>query len=272
MSQTRLFTVREICERALRKINAFSLMDTEADALELEEATWWLDMLVSHLCGANRILWLVPQTLTFALTAKTLSYDLKTTLGDEYPDQGIQFPLHATATYVEASTTTANAVVGDDAAIITGETVLTPRQGVGTTRPVEIVKRVIFDEISDRDQAGPPEQVYIDRLAAPMLRVHPVPQEEGWWLNLTVQTYQDDLIARGNAHKAAEITSNHRAAWNLYLVTALAHQLGNGPVRKLTRDEVRDMATEASDQFMALMAFENQEHDGEAQLVRFRNL
>ena len=72
----KLLTVTEICERALRKIGAYSINDTGADPVHLEEARYWLDMVLGHVSSRKRTWWLVPDTEPVTLVADTATYQL----------------------------------------------------------------------------------------------------------------------------------------------------------------------------------------------------
>ena len=85
---SKLWKASGICERALRKIGAFSVNDTAADPEELSEALYWLDLAVAELAGTEQCQWLIPTTLSIALTANTPSYDLSTALGTGNPTDG----------------------------------------------------------------------------------------------------------------------------------------------------------------------------------------
>ena len=233
------YTSRQVCEFALQKIGAFASIDDAADPDDMVRATQWLDMLIAHTAGTAHCKWLVPANIPLALTADEVSFDLEERAGNNYPANGVIFPLHAMHEYE------------------------------GLELPLTILRRLDYDMIGDKDLSGPPKCIYIDRTLDMQVYVHPVPAESGHVINLTVQTLAPTLTVTGNAASQVQGATSLRETWNLWSVTALAAQLGDGPVRKLPRDEVRDMRSEAAMLLNDLNAFENREHAGEYRRVRF---
>ena len=104
-------SAKQICERALRAINAHQLGDTP-DPAQLREAMIWLDMLLAENAGVTRLFSLVPGTVSFTLQNGVGHYDLLDALGADAPVDGIQFPI---AAYL--LTPSGTSVVGFSAAI-----------------------------------------------------------------------------------------------------------------------------------------------------------
>lgn len=234
----RTMEVREVCERALRKIGTYSIRDTGADAAELAEARHWLDMVVAHVTtGRRRTWWLVQQTIPLTLEAGVIAYDLTDLMSGASP---ISHVIKVTA--VETQT--------------------------GRRTPVDIVRRWMWEE-RDISESGPPAMVYIDRGTEPTLNVWPIPTSPVTHsLDLVIQRESPDLVTGVVTEQMAAF----RNAWNLYLVTALAAQLGNGPVRKLPQDEVRDMQAEAERLLRDLEAFDAHEQANEPRRIMFHDL
>src|SRR5688572_2562657 len=82
---------RQIVDRGLRLVGAFSINEAAARAEYVEEALWWLDMIQSQLAGTVECFWLKTETLSFDLTAGDGSYVLKTALGADWPSEGIEY-------------------------------------------------------------------------------------------------------------------------------------------------------------------------------------
>ncbi|KKL65180.1 hypothetical protein LCGC14_2157550, partial [marine sediment metagenome] len=160
-------SARELCERALRKIGAFPTYDTAADPEELDKALVWLDIRLAALGGKTTIFWLIPNTLSFAITADVQSYDLKTILGANFPTDGIQFP---------------KSVWMEDSG--------------GNRSPLTMVTRTEFEAFPDPDRSGRPEFVHIDRLGLPTLKTWPTlgTGNTGFTIKLVVQTYAKDFV------------------------------------------------------------------------------
>jgi hypothetical protein len=240
----RTLTIREICERALRKIGAFAIRDTGADSDELEEARFWLDMLVGHVSARRRYWWLAETAAVLALTPGVRTYTLDgSTLGQDAP--AVAFPISAFAI---------DPLSGRD-----GE--------------IDIYRRRDYDALTDKDlRTGPPEGIYIDRLAAPTLTVYPLPPAatEGgppWRIRLVYQQFTDDVTVGEAERRIRDV----RSTWNLFLVTALAAQIGDGPIRKLPQDEVRGMRNDANQLLSDLDAFDAHEQANEPRRTSFND-
>lgn len=95
MSQ--VLTVKQICERALRAINAFPITDSAADGEQLREAMIWLDLILGQEAGSNKIFSLIPtlSALQIPILNGKGSYDLAGSLGANAPTDGIQDAISA---------------------------------------------------------------------------------------------------------------------------------------------------------------------------------
>ena len=242
--------VRSVLERSLRKIGAYSMMDTGADPDEMEEAGFWLDIVVSHLTATNRRLWLVPATITLPLTAQKIKYtqDELKALDPSFPANGLQFPHHAT--------------VSDGS----------------SESDVEIIKRLAYDDLPRKDLGGKPTAVYIDRQTEFDLFVHPVPQVPTqdnpltYTLKLVGQRFNDQLSIETNSPVALERQTELRRGWDLWAVLALSAEIGDGPIRKLPGDEVERMNKRAAQVLQDLSKHEDEEHDDEFHRANYVDL
>lgn len=233
----RILSTREICERALRKIGAFSINDTAARAEELEEARLWLDMMLGHRAATKRAWWLVPETQAVTLTAAISSYGLKDALAGD-PD--------------------ILAVVGAWAVSTDGSL---------TRTPLAIARRPEWENRSVTT-GGPPALVYIDRTDSPVLQVNPIPAAPiAHTIEVVWQRQPSDLVA------ANWTTPNRdfREAWNMWVVSALAAELADGPVRKAPGDEVRAMRADARRLLDELEAWDAQEHADEPRRTAYND-
>jgi hypothetical protein len=233
-----LLSAREICERALRLIGAYSLVDSQADAEEMREALHWLDLVVGELSGTERVLWLVPDTLTLPLAAGKSVYNLLDDLSPA-PRNGIEFPT--------------SAALAD---------------GAGNRTPLTMLRRREFEALGP--DTGTPSHVYVDRLGQPTLSIWPVlgadVADGTWSIKLVAQTYGEDF-AKGNGVKATGL----RAAWQIWAVYELASHIGGGAVRRLPRSEIVDFKAIATEARRKLLAVENREHAGLPQITEFRD-
>ena len=231
-------TIGQICERALRKIGAYPIADSAADPEAMAETTYWLDMVVGHLSGSMRCFWLVPATISVNLTTGQGVYDFADLLGQSNPDESAQFLIWATVT------------------------------SGGSDIPVKILRRREYDEIADKTSTGVPKTIYVDRLVENQrVYVHPVPGAgETIKLNLTIQRFNRDLLQA----KPAKL-HGLRSTWNLWLVTALAAEIGDGPVRRVPDGELRAMRDRANELVAQLVGYDAQEQAGEPRRVRFND-
>ena len=231
-----LLSVGEICDRALRKIGAFPTRSSGARGADVEESRYWLDFVVAHQAARQRTWWLVPATVTFPLTAGTDTYDMAQQIGGTQAPNGISSV---------ASVVLYNTKTGLDL------------HSVAILRRLEFEQRNVggrnlpsddpwqWAPASSRGNAeapGAPVACYITRDQSPIIRFAPVPDSVGaYGVRVVCQGYSKDFVAAD----ATERVLNLRSTWFLWLVTALAAEIGDGPVRKLPADEVRSMRREA---------------------------
>jgi hypothetical protein len=222
-----------LCERALRKIGAYSIRDTGARTDEMEEARHWLDMVVGHVASMKRTWWLVPSTARLTLTAGTTAYGLRSLL------PGAPSIQHIVALHTVNLTT-------------------------GQRDPLPIWRRQEWLERDGTLVAGEAVGAWIDRTRDPVLSLHPAPPATVTEaIDVTYQTFAADQASGTYTQKAENI----RDGWNLFLTTRLAAEIGNGPVRKLPQDEVREMQMTAKGLYDDLAAYDDHEQADEPRLV-----
>lgn len=225
-----LLTAAQIAEGALRRAGSLSPRD-QVDPDELDIALRHLDLIVGELAGTMTCFWLVPGEFTFSLTAGTQSYNLLTTLGSAYPDEGLQFPLSAYLRY--------------------------PADSDGVTRkvPIEIVRRRAFLDHEQGAQEGTPTEVYIDRRDPPTLSTWPVINLTGYSIVLHYQTYSGDLTETGGNRP-----HGLPAAWQRWAELATAADIADGPIGRLPGPRVQMLIQRAAEAKRELKAFNNREH------------
>ncbi len=209
----RQLSVRRVCEAALRKIGAFALRDSEADPEEMAEAMFWLDLVVSHMAGTKRPLWLLPATFELPLTADTTSYDL--TDITSYPADGIVFPVDAWL-----------------------------RDPSGLDTHVELIRRKEYESIEDKDRAGETKVVHIDRLKEKQVYTYPLVDTTGYTLRILAHVYSPTYDPEDDA--GGEVAHGFTQEWQMWMVTALAAEIGDGPVRRLPGQEVAGLRNRAA--------------------------
>ncbi|MEY4300594.1 MAG: hypothetical protein RIR25_1830 [Verrucomicrobiota bacterium] len=223
----KVWTSTQICENALRKIGTFAINDSGVRKAEMDVAVDWLDMLIAHTGGTARRWWLVPDTAPLILLPTVDAYQLRASLPGAPEIQDVIEVVRVDLTS-------------------------------GMRDRVEVQRRQEW-ELRERAATGSVNLAYYDRLDPPTLRVHPAPAAPlTYRLDVVFQRFPSDLT---NADGLA--SNDFRRAWSLWAVTALAAELGDGPVRKLPSDEVRDMRREADRQVHALDAWDGQERADE---------
>ena len=234
----RLLEIREVCERALRRIGTFSIRDSAADPAELEEARYWLDMVMGHVAARQRAWWMVAETATINMIVGQADYALASVLptGDAV----------AAVTLIKAVSLTD-----------------------GQREDVYLARRWEWEARGQHVPEGDPRwMAYIDRSSAPVLRLYPTPVDPlTHRLEVVFQRTSPDLVSGASTERILRF----RQAWNLYIVTALAAQIGNGPVRKLPGDEVREMQMQAERLLFDLETFDAHEQAGEPRLISFND-
>lgn len=231
---SRLFSARELAERALRKIGAFSINDTAADPEELHETLFWMDMAIAEFVGAERCHWLIPVTVEIPLTTSA-SYDLSAAAGSNYPSNGIIFPTDA---YL--------------------------RDSSGNDVEIDLWGRRRYESIDDKDATGEPAGVYIDRLTDDQnLFVHPVPASAGLYtLRLVCQTYAETVATQTGAAKSGNVQHGWPVEWQRWLINQTAADTGSGPVRRLPKSDVDDIRRDAELSRNRLTTYSNREKRG----------
>lgn len=236
-------SINDVLQRALRRIGAFAIRDSGPRAAEMEEARYQFDMLMGHLSARKRTWWLVPETQTFPLVAGQRDYDLEAALSIAAGGDGIQ---QVIALYVDQADT-----------------------GVEVNR-VNILRRQEFEALVGQNvnAAGPPSACYIDRDRRPTVKFLEAPDSAGSYVaRIIFQRLSPDLTRGRDLAKLEQF----RASWTLYLVTGTAALCGNGPVRKLPKDEVDDLKTEAARLLADLEAYDDHEQQDTPFQVQFHN-
>jgi len=233
---SRVLTIREVCEQALRKIGTYSINDTGARAGEMDVAAFWLDMTIGHLAAKKRRWWLVPVTSSFTLVAGQTAYPLRATL-DGAPE--IQ------------------AVVGVWTVALDG----------ARREPLEMMRRQEW-EARTVTTGGPPTGCYVDRSNDPTLLINPVPAAPTLYqIEVVGQAFASDLSAASSDTGLVDL----RRTWNLWAVTALAAELADGPIRKAPADEVRDARQRAQQLENDLDAWDAHEQADEPRRVSYND-
>jgi hypothetical protein len=230
---SRIFTVRQIVERALRKIGAYSIREQGADGEEVTEALMWLDMIVADRFSQQRTHMVVPSTVTMALTTGVDAYVLDQVLGTAAGD-GVE--------YVANIALVMNSGGGNDPA----------------RQKIEMVSRDVWEGRPTSGQTSQPCMALVDRNVPVTLRIAPKPQfvaPATWSLELVIQQIPMDFTL-ANEERAMRM----RSCFNLWVVKALAAEIGDGPVRRLPSEETDRWKKEADTHWADLLAMDMQEN------------
>ncbi len=229
----RRLSAAEICAFALGKNGAFPTNDEAPDPDHMDRALGWLDMIVAELTGNRRCYWLSPATVTFDWPEGEQSVVLADALGADAPPTGILFPVRAWA----VDTTT------------------------GMRRhQIELCRRKKYERHGNLATVGNPQLLFIDRLIDNSLAyIWPVPSTTNpWRIALEFQVYARSVLGEQGGDQAGDVPVGFDATWNLYLVTRLAAETGDGPVVKLDQGTIRDWRKDAAE-LLSNLLYHNRE-------------
>lgn len=231
-----LLSIGQICELALRKIGSYAINDDGAREVEMEVTRHWLDLIVGHVAARRRTWWLVPETGTITLLPRQSEYALAAAVG---ATEGVQHVVDVWA--VETAS--------------------------GQRSMVTIARRDEWDA-RQPSESQVPQMVYVDRTSDPQIHVWPTPPDPArHTLAVTFQRFSTDM----RQGRITQDMPDLRQTWNLYLVTALAYEIGNGPVRKLPADEVREHLVRAEQLLAELEQYEGLEQASQPRQIVYNH-
>lgn len=212
----------EICERALRKIQAYAINDEAADPDEVDESLQWLSLIIKEITGTRRCYWLTPETVTFDWPINEPSVVLADAMGKAYPPTGIQFPIRAW--------------------MVNNTTGLRERE-------IPLVRRKEYERRIRHSTNGPPSMLFIDRLverqtayAWPVPNT-PDPSDPGapeWQIALEFQVYSRSVFGEQGGEQSGDVPHGFSTEWELFIVTRLAAEIGDGPVKSVDINRVKE--------------------------------
>jgi len=220
---SRLLSCNALVDHALREIGSFSSYDVSADATEHEIGLQRLDMLLAELAGTENLWFLHPTRQTVDIPVSEESFTLFGLL-----DPPIQF--------------------FEDTRLIVPE-------ATDNERPLELVRRLEYDEIRKKNESGDPRWVYIERSESPKAFIWPVASRTGLQMVIDGQSYA--ATALDNLGKNAH---GFPAAWQRCLIKKLAADLGSGPVKTIPADERQQKASEGEAALQKLMTRNQREN------------
>lgn len=223
-----LLTAAKIVETALRQVGALSPLDTASDPAMFDIATTRLDMLMAELVATERFWWLVSGLQTVALVSGQSSYQLAGLV-----DPLLEFITSAHLSYA------------------------------GVDDEIDLLRQSEYEAIADKDSAGRPAGIYIERRDRPTLYVNPVPAVSGYTVLLTGQRYAPDI-----AGSRGQIAHGFPSSWQRYITLALAVDIGSGPVWKVPDVELDRLERRARESRDRLLSFSNRENVGRPRITR----
>ena len=228
------FSATEICELALGTIGDFTVNDLAPSPPSMERALRHLDMIIAELSGIDTNWWLVQDDMRFEWPASTQQGTVADVMDDAYPSLGIMSPISAR---------------------------LLDANGVLITE-LQLVRRHVYEEVSDKARTGQPSILYFDRLAAePTVSIYPVPDGGVVYLiELTAQTFARSVLGNQNqTNQAGDLQHGFGPEWQRYLVNKLSADTGDGPIRRCPLENV-DRWEKAAEQSLAMLqAWANRE-------------
>lgn len=230
---SRTFSAADIAGRALRMIGAWPVTESAPDGEQLREAMNWLDLIMSEVAGTQELGFLQPAEVSLTLVAGTRSYVLASVLGDEYPDDGIQFVLSAWMEDENAQ-----------------------------RHEITILSKESFDALEVEE--GLPEKIYLDMAESKTLWTWPTlpsDETETYTIKLRVQVFAPNISFKGVTGTQPTGTTLHKfaAAWQRFLTYRLAADIAAGPVAALPQSRINHFITEANEAWVALDGFQNRE-------------
>ena len=236
------FSAAEICEMALRKVGAFAINDEAADQDELDETLKWLDLILAEVTGTRRCYWLTPATVTFDWPAAENSVVLADQMGADYPPTGIMFPVRAWLV----------------------DTATGLRQN-----ELELCRRKTYEQKSNQATPGSPQILYVDRLVEDQLAyIWPVPSTDDLFqVALEFQAYNQSAIGTQGGAQAGDVPIGIQKEWQLFIVTRLAAEIGDGPVKRLEQSTIRDWRT-MCDGYLSALIYSNKEKTNKRPVTR----
>lgn len=229
-----LLSARGLCELVLQRIGAYAVNDEGADPIEMNRTLQWMDLTIAEIAGTDQCLWLVPETLSFEWPAATRTDTLENLLDTALPPTGVLF-------VKQASLLDSNGI----------------RMG-----NLPLVARDVYEKISNKDDAGRPEKLFIDRLASDFnASIYRVPDAtQTYTIELVVQTYAASVMGnQGQTDQSGDVRHGFSQEWQRFIVNRVGADVGSGPVRRLDLNEIKDMRDEAIASFARLQAYSNRQ-------------
>jgi len=199
-------TAREVAANSLSKIGAWPSSQTQPDARELKIAMRWLEMILNNQSGIRPTagFW---DTIDVPIQAGIGDYDLQ----DYVKDAGVQSVFSVSMVTV-----------------------------LGNVEPLDVISErdAVFKNIKENST---PQSAAITRDVKPVLKVYPTPtqadEDAGTVFRIRIQSFHKVIDPEGTNDTEIML----RPSWYLWLTYRLAYEIGGGPVRRLPKQELKDI-------------------------------
>lgn len=226
-----LFSAREIATLALRKAGIVSPQDTAASEDKLLIALKFLDTILSEKSGSGRLWFLVPQSLTFSYTADAASVDITSLLGSTRIDMF-------------------RAAYNDD-----------------TDDEITLLREADFQTIKNGGAlpftSGRNLYIASDGDGTYTAYMLPAPTA-ALTVRITGQTLTPAVA--GATQSSSELAHGFEMSWQRWMIHALAHDVGDGPLARLPEERLNRFMGIANESWAKLNGYRS---GGQRKAVRF---
>jgi len=191
------FSVREIVEAALRRVQGFAVHDTGSDSDEYSIAADALDRMLSHYAAILQLQFMVKEEVAISIPIATNPLDIVQIAGTALVPTGEFMTL-------------------DDIWL---------RKDTRDYPLERLSRRKYHEAIEQKSSGGFPGIVYVDRTSqAPRVFLYPVLQLTGYQLLFTYFKFTNAVRGTPNGSHGFELP------WQQWMETQLAYIIGSGPV------------------------------------------
>lgn len=194
---------KKVAENALRTVGAFPASMTQADAGELRTTLQWLEMILNTLSGYRPL----------AGFWRVIDIPIEANIGD--------YNLEDHANAAETQHVFSVNIVDD----------------LGNVEPIDMMfeNEAVEENLKE---TGRTRRAMVTKDARPVLKIYPTPTVEdenaGRIIRLRIQTYHHAIKEDGTGDEKLLI----RPSWYLWLIKRLSYEIGSGPVRRLSEQEL----------------------------------
>lgn len=214
-----ILNAKKVAENALKTIGAFPASQSQADAGELRTSLQWLEMILNTLSGYRPL----------AGFWRVIDIPIEANIGD--------YNLEDFANAAETQYVFSVNIVDD----------------LGNVEPIDMMfeNEAITENLKE---SGRTRRALVTKDVRPILKLYPTPTIEdenaGRIIRLRIQTYHHAIKEDGTGDEKLLI----RPSWYLWLIKKLSYELGSGPVRRLSENELERFKDDADNIESLLLA------------------